>query len=873
MKKFIALVLSIQLILLQVLPANAQLVQGAVRGAITQTLTQKTLPAFTQTLTKTSAYGALTATQAAQFATSTTSKSVALENTITRLTGNHVLNNWVRTETAFARAKFTSVLADKQPALDFWRNEISQKASQLGQLPANKFTPAALNAPEGKPTLQAANEVITDLSALGLLGTTADASHVLQAYKQVHNTPLAPVVAQVAAKVLLRLKAYAPLQTLLDISASTQVNWNGLKTYTDQQNIALIFPQAGMPNMHVVELTNKLGTFSPMAKNAVDGSAAAISWYVNVGLADMVTTAKATVKPAAQKAGKSAEIAPVVLPNLQALQLSTPAFASVVPAVQTPALPLENKASVPTAPMVDATPVSAVTAAMDATPASAATIIADDTGILYSGIPVPFLAQKFQALVEKAKQFLRKDKNVPEELKQDATFLQKASIYLASVVIGLEIGTPIMASLGSSLDLSLSEKILVTAATFLPYSIGSLISNWLKETFGRKASANIGLSLMAGSFITGVTALGLDGSFVPWDNSLVHFYSILASLMVASFGGVFIHNAVGPIMTELSKNMSEIIRQKRVSYTELVRAVGMLSSYAFPFIATTCLGMDWSSSFVMALPFVGLSAAAINFAKIPNTKPATVKPTEMAAGIRSRRGLSWKQTLLDNNYLRLFKEDKSVAPLITGLFLMNGVEMAYNSGFLLMLPSLTNNPSDQYLFGLTQYAVPFVLGRFLAGKFLNWFPKHNLSIATGIAALGGMAAMGAMDNVYALTAALFAAETGISTSFTLSFAQTAKNTLTQDRVTSLIVASAVACAIFPVMLSEIAQHFIDMGIFTVGDATAVTLVGIPAALALYSARLFTKVENLTAEAVAKTASWWQRLKGSFKKGPTVNPQN
>ena len=867
MKKFLALVLSIQLILLQVLPANAQVVQGAARKAFTQTLTRKTTPAFTETLTKNSVSGALTATQAAQFAASTTSKSLALQNTITRLTGNQILNNWVRTETAFARANFTSVLADKQPALTFWHKEISEKAAKLGQLPADKLTVEALNAPEGKPVLQAAGEVITDISALGLVATQQDAPRVLQAYKEVAQTPFAPVVAQTAAKALLRLKAYEPLQALLDETTNTSVNWTGLKTYAQEQNIALTFPKAGVPDMHVVELAQKLGAFSPMAKNAVDGSAAAISWYVQAGLAPAATansaaTAKGTAKSVTQK---PADVAPALLNNLQTLQLSTPssvpAFASVAPEVKTAVVPTET-AVVQAEAVADVTPVSA--AAVDATPASAATVVSDNTGILYSGVPVPFLTEKFQALVEKAKQFLLKDKNIPQELKQDATFLQKASVYLASVVIGLEIGTPIMASLGSSLDLSLSEKILVTAATFLPYSVGSFISNWLKERFGRKASANIGLGLMAGSFITGVTALGLDGSFVPWDNSLLHFYSILTSLMVASFGGVFIHNAVGPIMTDLSKNMSEMIRQKRVSYTELVRAVGMLSSYAFPFIATTCLGMDWSSSFVMALPFVGLSAAAMNLAKIPNTKPAVTKATEMAAGLR-RRGLSWKQTLLDNNYLRLFKEDKSVAPLITGLFLMNGVEMAYNSGFLLMLPSLTNNPSDQYLFGLTQYAIPFVLGRFLAGKFLNWFPKHNLSVATGIAAMGGLAAMGVMDNVYALTAALFAAETGISTSFTLSFAQTAKNTLTQDRVTSLIVASAVACAIFPVLLSDVAQHLIDMGIFTVGDATAVTLVGIPAAMALYSARLFTKVENLTAGSMTKAASLWQRLKAAFVK--------
>ncbi len=175
---------------------------------------------------------------------------------------------------------------------------------------------------------------------------------------------------------------------------------------------------------------------------------------------------------------------------------------------------------------------------------------------------------------------------------------------------------------------------------------------------------------------------------------------------------------------------------------------------------------------------------------------------------------------------------------------MNAVEMAINSGFLFLLPSMTSDQSSQYLFGLAQFAAPFLLGRYLAGKFLQWFPKHNMSLATLLAAGGGIASLGALDNVYALTAALFLAETGISTGFTLGFARTAKNPATQDRIVSLIVASAISCAFGPLLLTNLAQTLIDAGIMSAETATAAAMIGIPSGLAILSAMLFKRVENL-----------------------------
>lgn len=154
----------------------------------------------------------------------------------------------------------------------------------------------------------------------------------------------------------------------------------------------------------------------------------------------------------------------------------------------------------------------------------------------------------------------------------------------------------------------------------------------------------------------------------------------------------------------------------------------MAASFAFPFLATKVMGMDWSFTFALPIPLVAAAALGINLAKIPNTKPvlepkAAPVPAAAQSGQRNRRAYQLTSSFQNNSYIRLFKEEKGVAALLTGLFIMNAVEMSFNNGFLFLLPSLTNDPSSQYLFGLTQFAAPFLLGRYLAGSFLKWFPK------------------------------------------------------------------------------------------------------------------------------------------------------
>lgn len=717
----------------------------------------------------------------------------------------------------FPAAAGEASLLERQTAAGFWRADL---AEQLNKLPGKS----------------AAEDALADAAALGLFGETADIAAVEKFYLAVKDSPLAPQAAAVLARTLL---VRGELERLQDFfireNGAYETLQNGIAQYAQTAGLDVRIPPctqaAGKTPAQPSQ--NYIQEYGLPAALAADPSAEATRIWLLL----------ANTRPAVQRAASSAAIpAPTlklpqsVLQSPGELQLAARALPAET-AVETAAhTPVRTAAA-------DETAVSAVRSQASVREEGVGPLAknapqTDNSGILYGGIPVPAMWKAAKQTWGKIKSLFTK-KPAAQTPGPRLAAIQRAGIYMASYVMGLEVATPVIANFGSSFGLSLEENILVAVATYLPYSLGAIFSNWTKKLLGRKHSMNLGLALMGGGLFTGVAFCGLNGAFVPEADTLMHFYKALGCITVASLGGVLVHNSVGPMMTELSQNAGELVRQKRNAYTELSRAMGMASSFAFPFLATKVLGMDWSLAFALPLPLVTAAALGVNLAKLPNTKPAA----DAAQAVNApKRGL--KETIQNNEYIRLFKEEKGVGSFLGGLFIMNAVEMAINSGFLFLLPSMTSDQSSQYLFGLAQFAAPFLLGRYLAGKFLQWFPKHNMSAATLLAAGGGLASLFALDNVYALTAALFLAETGISTGFTLGFARTAKNPKTQDRVVSLIVASALSCAFGPLLLTQLAQTMIDAGLMSAETATAAAMIGIPSGLALLSAMLFKRVENL-----------------------------
>lgn len=694
---------------------------------------------------------------------------------------------------------------DIQAATDFYRANL-----QKFQLVDGPFAQSRENAVQA----------IADIAALGVLGSKTDAPYILRALHKTIHTTEEPAFTAVAARALLRLGAYEELEHRASVSLVQPALWEGIETYAKQYQLPLqILPTvAQRAEADISDFKAQLSAYGPLNQIAIDPSLEATYLYMNAGRTPLLPAAPVVAKKAA---AKPAHITPA--------EATLPAAENAGTELLRGPNQLEQLVVAPTQ-----------TAAL----AMAAQASADIAQAKFAAHHAGLLAQ--------AQAWLKRLQPKGLTSADETKFAQRAALYLTAFSIGLEIGTPIMASIRTALNLPLSLAVLVTVATYSPYLFGSFLANALKNKIGRKGTVNTGLALMGGSFALGATTLGLDGSFTAWNNQIAQFLGILGALTTASTGAVFIHGSVGPIMTEISHKASELVRQKRGTYVELSRSIGMMASFAFPFIATSMLGLDWSAPFILALPIVGTCALTLNLAKLPNTKPATKLNAELKTvqspvmdGVRKpRKAKAWKETLLNNSYVRLLREEPGVGSFISALFIMNAVEMGINSGFLFMIPQLTSNESIKYLLGMGQFAVPFLIGRYLAGHFLKWFPKSNLSVATLVGGVGALAALGLTDNMYAFTAALATSELGISTAFTLAFARTAINPKTQDRITSLIMATAVACAVGPMMLTWVAESLMHTGMTEAG-ATLAALIGIPSALAFLSAKLFRRMEHKT----------------------------
>ncbi len=770
-------------------------------------------------------------------------------------------------------------------AADFWHNDLKSSLEAFSSLPQGDLKALFAAYKQKNAEVIAANNALADIAALGLYGSEKDAPLILAFYRQVAQSALEPLAAATASRALLRLGADAELSALAEEAGNQSPLWQSINEYAVKQGKTFALAAKNASSVETDIFRPALSTYGKVNLLAADPAKEATALYMNLG-----RSAQPSVSQQAQTPDKK----PIVAVELPQINISDPAILQAE-AVSVPAsgnAVVAEKAVETTAGLTALqqaankiqSPQKASFAFFSRTEKSA---VSAQSGNLYSGLPLPAMWQSAKKAVASVKKFFATKKATagaaairPElnPLQQPASSLasrfQRASLYLAAFVMGLEVATPVIANFGTSFGLSLSDNILVAVATYLPYSVGAFLSNWLKEKIGRKASMNLGLALMGGGFTAGVTLFGLNGAFVPHADAMAHFYNILGCITLASTGGVFVHNAVGPIMTDLSAGSSDLVLQKRNANTELSRALGMAASFAFPFISTKVLGLDWSFTFAMPIPLVAAAALGINLVKIPNTKPileAKKEPVPVpAAGQRNRRAYQLTSSILNNSYVRLFKEEKGVLALLTGLMTMNAVEMSFNNGFLFLLPELTTDPSSQYLFGLMQFAVPFLVGRYLAKSFLKWFPKNNMTISTLIAALGGLAAVPLAHNVYALTAALFAAEVGISTMFTLSFARSAKNIHTQDRIVSLIVASAISCAFGPMLLTGLAEKLIAAGVFNTAGATTAAMIALPAFLALISAGLFKRIERIqtaaeegVAENIAPTAAqktnWLKKL--------------
>lgn len=765
-------------------------------------------------------------------------------------------------------------LGNIEKATAFFRQDIQKK---WGVFEALKFPISK----DSAKSLKTANEVLGDAAALALLGTESDLALLTDLYHKTLNTPFAPVAAAHTARAWLRMGNYQKLiQFLTEEEGIPAELIEGIRLYCNKQLIPVFVvaaPRIPLTQVQAQSLQELLPLLRTSGKvNELGGDLSYEATTLWMGLSQRNTPKSGIGKR--QRKQQEATVIPldISLQDISASGLALPSPEKLTLSAATllgnSRLNISAQGTV-AGSTANALPAGGEASAVGAPISAAKPLVADESAL--TAAKKPFF-QRLKAFFKRPGGiFSRKKQAAPLEPQHmlpsnRQAAIQRAALYTASFVLGLEVATPVIANFGSSFNLSLEDNILVAVATYLPYSVGAFASNWLKKVLGRKTTLNLGLGLMGSAFLAGVYLCGLDGLFQVESNAIMHFYKALSCITIASFGGVLMHNAVGPIMTELNASASALVRQQRNSFTELARAAGMAASFAFPFISTKVLGFDWSFTFALPIPLVALAALGINVAKIPNTRPIMEAAKNLQTAIAQKSKNLWQNLfgkVKNNEYIRLFKEDPTAAPFLGALLTMNLVETASNTGFLFILNELMPNNPYQYIYGMLQFAAPFVAGRYLAGKFLEWFPKNNLTVSTLIAATSGLASLVLQDNVYALTTALALAEVGISTGFTLAFSRTATNPKTQDRLISLIVASAISCAFGPMLLTKVAQGLMDTGLMSSMGATAASLIGIPATLAFLSAGLFAKVEGITLKSIFKN------IRNFFKrggKGPKTN---
>lgn len=250
-----------------------------------------------------------------------------------------------------------------------------------------------------------------------------------------------------------------------------------------------------------------------------------------------------------------------------------------------------------------------------------------------------------------------------------------------------------------------------------------------------------------------------------------------------------------------------------------------------------------------------LGAGVFLMANLPNLKGSDIEesaqaptqaenaPQEVKTAATPR---SFWDKIKNNSYVSLFKEEPAAKYLGMAAFLMNVIEVTIHNGLMFILPGMDISDSERYILTMVQYAAAFLTGRMISPWVLNKFPNYRLSIST-LVALSGIALSlpFSQSNAYLFTAGLTIAQIGISCLFSLLFGAAARNPKTQARMVSLIIASAISCAIGPLALANMGQWFINTGLLGERAATTVALIAAPCIMAVIANALLYKMEKNT----------------------------
>lgn len=274
-------------------------------------------------------------------------------------------------------------------AVAFYRADLQTTSDAFARLPQEDLASvlrvtADKNHPAYQPLLKSHN-ALSDAAALGLLGSKADASALVNFYKQASQSVFKDVAAVIAARGLLRQGAYKELGELAALAKPEGPFWTELAALVQEKGLpveihALPAVTAEVP----AELSGFLKSGCQPAGLNADLSRQATEAWLALG------SAKPVLRPASVKPARVAVSAPSVeLPELTLPSLNLSVAPLSVPAGLSPAEPAARE--IAAAPAQTKLQEKTVRFFAKKTPSASSS-----SGMLYSGLPLPEMGKMFK---------------------------------------------------------------------------------------------------------------------------------------------------------------------------------------------------------------------------------------------------------------------------------------------------------------------------------------------------------------------------------------------------------------------------------------------------------------------------------------------
>ena len=275
MKKIIAVILSINLLVLNASPVLAQvaprkLAQGT-KALATAKLPKVKLPAGVKAPAVRTDLGALVEKAALQgmHLPLTQNYGALLKNSNPLLPAARQIlaHNNAKERTLLLHSDFVVLALDKKAsvhdmkaAADFYRDNLQ------------KFSPEKDIA-----------ATVADIASLGILGNLKDADLIFNVARQAADTAAEIPVTSVAARALLRLKAYDKLAELSRKSGVQADLWNGIREYAKANHLPLQVWDILRVDMDVKPFQESMAAYGTLNQVAVDPSQETTYLYMNAG--------------------------------------------------------------------------------------------------------------------------------------------------------------------------------------------------------------------------------------------------------------------------------------------------------------------------------------------------------------------------------------------------------------------------------------------------------------------------------------------------------------------------------------------------------------------------------------------------------------